>query len=330
VAFTRSNTDDITITERGVSGTDVSSHSIDDTFQESYSPRLRRIDLVIRDLLREHAGVSTDFIPFSDWEAEVDRWAPTLKLTADIMKPTGVAELIGELAILGITIWWDDVDQEIKLLVNRPIDDDAIKSLNDSANNIAITQEDRDKDRITQVLFNHVQIDPSADTDETNFKRGTLLIDAESVLPESYGDTRIRTINCRWLNHGDNSLVRVLSLRLLNKFKTQPVRYIVDVDYRDDINIAEVVELQSEVVTSDTGQLETQRSQVIMREDIEHGHRIRMTLQRFQFDGRYPYFTGNARPDYDSSNQAQKYRGAYWVDENTLLFGDDTGPYQFI
>lgn len=328
VGYTRSG-DVITLTARGIRGTSASSHSIDDTFQETYSPRLRRIDSVIRDILLE-AGVPSEFIPFSDWQAECDVWAPNLKLTADIMKPEGAAKLIGELAILGVTIWWDDVDQEVKLLINHPVDESTVKTISDRNNIISFSQQDNDEDRLTQVLFNSVQIDPSGGVSDENFSRGLLLIDSLASSPLSYGDTRIKTINCRWLNHGDSATSRIMSLRLLNRFRSQPVRWIIETDIRDDVQIAEVVELQSDVVTSDTGELESQLAQVIMREDVIPGHSMRMTLQRFQFDARYAYITEDSRPDYDASSAAQKARGAYFVDESTLIFGDGGKPYSFV
>jgi hypothetical protein len=274
------------------------------------------------------AGVPESFIPYSDWQTETSRWAPSLVLTADITKPEGVAKLIGELAILGLTIWWDDVDQEIKLRINRPVDTEIVQEISDRNSIITASQEDRDQDRITQVLFNTVQINPtSGGSDAGNYRRGTLTIDAESILPQAFGDIKIKEISSRWLNQGADSTVRILSLRLLNRFKVQPKRWIVEVDWKDDVNVADVIELTSDVITDDVGELQTQLAQVIMREDIEQGHKLRMTLQKFQFDGRYGFITENTRPVYSSSSEAQKARGAYIVDEGTLLFGDGTGPY---
>lgn len=329
VTFVRSG-DTVTLTGRGLSGTDVSTHSVDDTFQTTYSPRLDRIDDVIYDLLVNYAGIDAAFIPFADWQLEVDRWAPSLKLTTDITKPEGVSKLIGELAILGVTIWWDDVTQKINLRINRPVDTEDVTAFSDRNNNISASQEDRADDRITEVLFNTVQIDPTRGTDDTNFQRGAVIVSALEKLPQAFGDTKIKTINCRWLNHGDDANVRILSLRLLDRFRLAPVRYMVTVDYKDDLSIADVVSLQSRIITSDTGELQTQLAQVIMREDLEEGSTVNLTLQRFTFDKRYAFITENTRPDYDASTDAQKARGAYIVDENTLLFGDGGEPYRII
>lgn len=325
VSFTRSG-DTITLTGRGANGTRAASHSVNDTFQQTFSPRSQRIDSVIYDLLIL-AGVDPSFIPLSDWQDECDRWATNLLLTADIMKPEGVAKLIGELAILGISIWWDDIDQEIKLLVNHPVDLDNIDDISDTANIIRARQIDRDKDRLTRVIFNTVQNDPSRGVSEDNFARTLERVGIQED-SRSYGDTRIKQIFCRWLNSGDDANVRILSIRLLNRFKDQPVRHEVLVGYDNLTNIGNVVRITSDTIPSVTGKTESQLTQVIMREEVDPGHTVKLLLQKFQFDERYPYFTENSRPVYNSSTQAQKDRGAYWAD-GANLFDDGTGAYGF-
>lgn len=326
ISFTRVG-DEITTVDRGLNGTQVRTHRLGDTLQLTFSPRRQRIDSVIRDILIT-AGVPSEFIPFADWQAEAGRWATSLMLTADIMKPEGAAKLVGELAALGVTIWWDDVDQEIKFLVNRPVDIETVKTLNDTQTNISVTQEDRDEDRLTEVIFRSVQIDPSRGVSDDNFSRTRVTIDAESKLPQAYGDTRIKAINCRWLNRGADSVVRILSIRMVNRFKKQPVRYIVEMDYKDDMSIADVAELTSYVITDDTGELQPVSAQVIMRDDLQSGHKIRIALQRFQFDQRYGFITENTRPRYNASSRAQRNRGAYFVGPSGI-FSDGGDAYRF-
>jgi hypothetical protein len=329
VSFTRSG-DTVTLTGRGLSGTEATDHSIDDTFQEAFSVDLARVDDTIYDLLVNYAGIDASFIDADEWETEVTRWAPSLLLTTDIMKPEGVAKLIGEIAVLGVTIWWDDVNQKIRLRINRPVDLDVVTEFSDTKNHIEAHQEDRADDRITEVIFNSVQIDPSRGVSDENFARGDVIISSVEKLPEAFGDTRIKKINCRWLNHGDDANVRVVSLRLLDRFRLAPVRYTIKVDYKDDLSIADVVDLKSHIVTSDTGELQSQLSQVIIREDVEEGHTVNLTLQKFQFDKRYGFITENDMTTYTLSTAAQKRRGAYFVDEDTLEFGDGDGPYLMI
>ena len=327
VQFSRSG-DILTIT-RAQRGTLATEHRVNDTVQPVFAPRLRRVDAVVRDLLRDFAGVPSAYIPFADWQAECDRWASSLVLTADICKPEGVAKLIGELAVLGVTIWWDDVAQLIQLKINRPPDTDTVTDITDAANIVSVMQEDREEDRLTRVSFWSVQIDPTKGTSKDNFLRQRLLIDVDAESEFNYNGQRIKEIYCRWLNHGADSLVRILSKRILNRFNRQPVLYEITLDAKDDVELAQIIRMQSRVVADDSGKPYPQLMQVIRRDDVKNGHSLKIKAQKFQFDQRYGYVTENTRPVYSLSTDAQKARGAYFVDETTLVFGDNTVPYLF-
>jgi hypothetical protein len=232
------------------------------------------------------------------------------------------------LAVLGVSVWWDDVDQEIKFLINRPVDTEFVKPLSDRTTNISVRKEDRDDARLTDVIFRSVQIDPSRGTSADNFLRTRVTIDVESKLPSAYGDTRIKEINCRWLNQGDDSIVRILSIRYLNRFKFQPVRYYVELDYKDDMSIGDVVSISSYKITDEAGELKDELAQVTMRSDIVSGHKLEVLLQQFQFDKRYGFITENSRPLYNDSTATQKARGAYFVGPSGF-FDDNEGAYRF-
>lgn len=320
--------DVLTIT-RGQRGTIASKHNINDTVQSSYSPRLKRIDAVLKELLEDYANVPSAYIPYAAWQAECNRWAPNLFLTADICKPEGVAKLIGELSILGVTIWWDDVAQLIQLRINRPPDTDTVSDITDAGHIISASQEDRDEDRLTRVSFWTVQIDPTKALGKDNFLRQRLLIDVDAESAFNYNDTRVKEIYCRWLNHGPDSLVRILSKRLLNRFNRQPVLYEVTLDAKDDVALADIVRMNSRIIADESGKARPQLMQIIRRDDVKNGHSIKIKAQQFQFDQRYGYVTENTRPVYNSSSAAQKARGAYFVNNTTLVFGDATGPYVF-
>ena len=327
VRFTRSG--DVLTIRRGQRGTIAATHNVNDTVQPIYAPRLKRVDAVIKELLEDYAGIPSAYIPYSEWQAECDRWAASLVLTADICKPEGVAKLIGELAVLGVTIWWDDVAQLIQLRINRPPDTDTVTDITDDANAVTVTQEDRDDDRLTRVSFWTVQIDPTKAMGKDNFLRQRLLIDVDAESDFNYDDSRVKEIYCRWLNHGADSLVRILSKRLLNRFNRQPVLFEVMLDAKDDVGLADIIRMESRVVADESGKAYPQLMQVIRRDDVKNGHSLKIKAQKFQFDQRYGYVTENTRPLYTASSDAQKARGAYFVDETTLVFGDNTGPYVF-
>ena len=327
VSFTRSG--DVLTIVRGRRGTVAATHSVNDTVQQTFSVRRARVDDTIYDLLVNYASLPASYINMSDWADEIDRWAPMLKLTTDICKPEGVSKLIGELAILGLSIWWDETSQKIRLKVNRPPDQDAVHDISDRNNLIKISQEDREEDRLTRVGFWTVQIDPTKGLSTDNFLRQRLVIDVDAENVNNHNGQRNKTIYCRWLNHGDDSTVRVLAKRLLLRFNRQPVRYVMEVDYKDDMSLADVMRLSSRVNADESGKPANTLMQVIKREDIQSGHAVRLIAQKFQFDQRYGYITEDTRPTYSASSAAQKARGCYIVG-NTLTFGDGTGPYLII
>ncbi len=330
VQFTRLG-DAITLVARGVSGTTVSAHSLGDSFQTSFSPRREKLVPVIYSLLVDHAGIDPAFIDLTAWNAEVNRWAPTLRLTADICKPEGVAKLIGELAILGVSIWWDEVVQKIGLKMNRPPDTDTVKALSDRNNLLDIEIEDRDEDRITTVQFFSVMLDPTkSPTDGNSYACQRYLVDVGAVSAQEFGDNRVKQIHCRWLNHGDDAAVAVMGRRFLQTFVRAPQRIKMLVDAADDMSLTAVATLDTREVRSPTGQMVEQFIQIAAREEKVAGHRVQLTGQAYSFGKkRLGYITENTRPDYAASSEEQRGRGFY-ISDNTGKMSDGSDGYRMI
>ena len=330
VQFTRV-ADAVTLLARAVSGTSLATHAIGDSFQPSFSLRRAGIVDAVYRLLVDHAKINPAFIPLAAWTAEVNRWASTITLTVDIMKPEGVAKLIGELAILGVSIWWDDVSQLIGLKMNRPPDLDVVKNLSDRNNLIDFGIEDRDEDRINVVYFRTVMKDASASpTDDSNYARGQYIVDAGAVSAQEFNDTRVRDIFCRWLNHGDDAAVRILGRRFLQTFVRAPQRFKMLVDETDDMALTSVAVLNTRDIRSPTGRDTQQFVQIIGREEKVAGHRVELLGQAYNFGGkRYAYFTESGRPSYALSTEAQRARGAYFSDSAGKM-SDGSDGYRFI
>lgn len=332
VSFTRS-TDTITVTGRGLYGTIAATHNLNDSFQEALNIQNERIDDTIYDLLVNYANVPAAFCPLvTEWEPEVTKWLSALKLDTIITKPTGVSQLVGELAVLGISVWWDEVNQKVKLQANRPVGDELLIPVSDRNNIKSIQQEDRDEDRLTQVHFYSKQSDPTKDyKDKGNYDQINVLVDTDAEATNAYADTKIKEVYCRWLNNGADAIVRTLALRLLKRFNTPPVHYTILLDAKDrDIGLVDVLELDSRIVTDETGSLVKRLVQVIKRTEKKSGHEIEITTQAFQYDGKYGVIMTNTAPDYGLATDAEKRNGAWFVDGTTLLFPDGASPYLFI
>ena len=332
VSFTRSG-DTITLTGRGLDGTEAASHSADDLFQQAFRAEGRTVAQVARDLLRDFAGIDSGFIPFSDWADEADRWLSGFDLTATIAKPTGVTKLIGELAQLGVIWWWDNENQEIKMRANRPLDlGETAPALSDEKTFIEGATDNRDlhEERVSRVLFWHGIIDSTGSvTDGENFRRVSVAVDTAAESDTEYAQTQVYEIFSRWLGDGNDSVANAVASRLLNRYRDTPREISFTYDAKDASNVvvASPVTVTSRLLVDDTGNSLPTEMQVTSVEEVVAGHRLKATAQDYQFSGRYGFVTENTRSDYASATDEEKLKGTYIVDETSLTFGDGTGPY---
>ena len=330
VDYTRAG-DVLTLVARAAASTALASHAAGDAFQTVLWFNGMRVDDAMEILLRDYAGIATTWIPKAVWAAEVTRWAGSVLLQTHITAPTGVAKLLGELAVLGFSIWPDPVAQTIGLKVNRPPDGETVFALSDRDNLKAIAIDDRAADRLTEVYFYSVQIDPTKGAaDPANYRRMMATYDLDAKGANAYGDTKIRRVFCRWFNGGADSDIAIISRRLLNRFRYAPVRVKMLIDAKDAaIDLTAVLSVSSASITDATGAVLPAQMQVISRSEPKPGHEVEIVAQAYQFSGRYGYATQNACPVYASASKAQKARGMFAVG-STLTFGDGTGPYKAI
>lgn len=325
MSFTRSG--DVMTVDRGQNGTVAATHTANDTVQVAFNVALQRADAVIYSLLVDYGNVPAGYIDFADWQAEFDRWGATMVLSATICKPTGVSKLIAEINQLGITVWWDEIAQKIRIKLNHPPDETPV-TWTDRNNIMSITTEDNDDERATRVELWTVQIDPTKDLGKENFLRGYITVSVDSESTDSFGLPRTQTIYNRWLNHGADAAAKIITGRLLNRYKRAPITYTVKIDAKDDPALTDVISLNSYVTTDDTGRVLPKLTQVYYRADEKNGSTVIAKLQAYQFDARYGVIAENSRPVYNLSSDAQKLKGSYFVGP-TLLFDDSSGPYQF-
>lgn len=329
VNYTRAG-DVVTLTGRGVRRSSAASHAAGDTFQEVLAVENMRIDDFAELLARKKLPAA--LVPkATKWKPEVDRWASSVRLDTDIL-PTGIAKLLGELAVLGVSIFWDDVAQEMALRVNRPPDLDQVYELSDLGQLTAASVQDRNEDRLTELYFYSVQRDPTKTaTSADNFDRLAAIADSDAMDARAYGDSHIRKVFCRFFNRGADPVIRMLGRRLLSRFNTAPIRLRATVSVKDrNIPLAAVVRVASDVFEDATGQSAPRLMQVISREPTGEAGEVEYILQAFQFGGRYGFATENARPSYTASTDEQRARGMYACNPVTLKMSNGDEPYRAI
>jgi hypothetical protein len=330
LSYTRAG-DVITTTARGLASTSAATHSAGDTVQHVEFVNGERIDDFVERVALTRLPAA--LVPkATKWEPEISRWMPSVRLTTNLATPTGIAELLGSLAVLGVSIFWDDVEQEMALKPNRPPDGDPVYTLTERDNLKAVATEDRNGDRLTEINFWSVQIDPTRGAKETgNYRRVSVFPDLEAMDSRAFGDVRIRNVLCRWFDEGADTIISGLGRRLLSRFKSAPRLLTVRVDPKDrTIPLAAVCLVSTRQFQDDTGESLPTLMQVISREPTGAGGDVEYRLQAYQFAGRYAYATENTRPVYLASSEAQRARGFYACDPVTLKMSNGDEPYRAI
>ena len=334
VSYTRSFRN-ITLTGRGLGGSEVAEHDAGDSFQQCIRYNKALVSDVIYDQLVNYAGLSASQVPNADHEAEIDRWASTTRLSAFLPYPKGVATHLGRIAQLGFMMWWGEVDQEVKVRTNRPPDyDEIVASATDAAHIVENTMSVRDLSdlTITQVHIYHGVINYTDDLESTdNYKVVTVTTDLASQGELQHNQTSILKIYCPWFgNAGNDTLAGIIGRRLLNRFRNTPkeVSFTADIKDRDSLDVAALVSVETYAIQNEDGSTASEQMQVMSVQPTPESDYVTITAQSYRFDERYGFITGNSRGDYGSSSASEIAKGTYFSD-GTNNFADGTEPYKF-
>lgn len=328
MTYTRSS-DVMTLTGRGVDGTTAEAHEAGDVVQACVRYENQQLSDVARDLLVTYAGVPAGFIDLTAWNAEENAWL-SIPVTATITRPTGVSRLIGELCQLGVMIWWDEVGQQIRFRVSRPLaPGEAYVPVSDAATIIEGTPEIEaaEDQRISTVEFWHGMIDPTEDVSNgRNFSKLVIAQVAENL----YGQASIKTIYTRWMGQsGNDAAASVITERLLARYQVTPKKlsFVIDPKDKDAITLATLITVTSYLLTDATGASVPTPMQV--NGLIPRDGRIAVECESFTIDGRFGFYTQDPQLDYDTATSIEKAEGAFYMDETIGTFPDGTGPYVY-
>lgn len=333
MTFTRAG-DVLTITGRGVDGTEAEGHSAGDLVQVCARWEGARPSQVLYDLLAEYAGVNPAFLPLAEWQALEQRWIASLRFTRTIPKPVGVATLIGEICQHGLMIWWDEVNQRVEFQPNRPLDvGQEYYVLSDDASIISAEIDYAEDQRISQMDFWHGLIDPTESTTEgRNYRRVAIAKDPGAESDQEYGQVSLKTIHSPWLGPlGNDVAASVISTRLRNRYRNVPVilTAVLDVKDKPALQLGSLIEVHSRLITGADGTPVPLEMQVSAVEEIDSGSRIRIRAETYTFAERYGVFTEASRPDYISSTPEQRRRGFYWASGNPPKMSNGDDPYRW-
>ena len=222
VSFTRSG-DVLTIT-RAQENTEAVEHDANSRAQLVLQYTSQTADAIIEDLLTTYANVDPTAIPSAAWASEVSTFISSV-YNATIPEPTSVKDLVTEvLKSVGLALWYDDLDAELKLRVLRQVP--AQEVLLDENRLLADTFSVKEQynQRVSQMWTYFAQNNPLVNrTDPENYFSTVASIDADSEA--LFNDAAFEKRFSRWISLGGRLIAQELNDRVLSQFSTPPRRF---------------------------------------------------------------------------------------------------------
>jgi hypothetical protein len=142
----------------------------------------------------------------------------------------------------------------------------------------------------------------------------------------------VKSFLCPWLDDGADAVVRVAANRMLKRFEKTPrkAEITLDAGIYGEIQLTDVIRLNTSGLQSEIGGTETALFEVISRSEPMPGERIKIVAQSYQFSGRFGYATANDVPTYIDATPAQRDPGMFACDPITLKMPNGDQPYEAI
>lgn len=270
VSFTRSG-DTLTIT-RAQFNTTAQAHSAGDRLQLCLHYSADDPADIIYDLLANYADVDPTYLPLTAWQDETAAYYRRVN-TALIAEPTPVRTLLSELIEQdGLALWWDDVNQAVRLQVLRAISTTA--ELYDDDNIVAGSLRVREQPgkRISRVWTYFGQLNPLKSVEDTdNYRSSAITADLDSEA--DHGQPAIAKIFSRWIPFGGLTTAERVNDIQLGRYLTAP-RHFSWAVYRWGSAtpvMGEGVQIESHLLQDASGARETVPVQIVRiepREDV--------------------------------------------------------------
>lgn len=328
ITYTRSG-DTLTLTARGANGTTATTHSAGDTVQDCvvFAAGTNATDVVKTLLTTYTPGFDAAWINTTDWDAEVAQWLSGATIAEVVLsKPEGVNKLVSELTEEYLfDVWWDDVNQEVKLAALAPLPGNATPTqLTDAANLLegSISIKRDEKDVLTECWVHYGVISQVEDLKAKNFTNTYIqaLVDEEGA--DKRNTKRIKEVFSRWIPAQGNAAQ--FTGRTLARYGNDPVTVTAKLDVRDDaLMLGDPCEITTRRLVDETGAAVATGFQVIQVDQTQPGHEIAITVVNNGFAGSYGFIMENSAPDRGSATEAQKTTGGYIAANDGTFAGGD-------
>ncbi|VDC31430.1 hypothetical protein [Pseudogemmobacter humi] len=322
----------LTGVQRGVLGSVAEEHKNDDAV--SRIGRYENIQhwAVAADLIDNHTQIPPGYRDDAEWQEEGQNYMTTQKAGRTVVNPVAVEDLLGQLCQQGgFSIWWDERQQKIPLLANRPPDTVPVV-LSDEASIVAGSAflSDDVKAQISRVAVYFDARSPFDQGKPENYRLLRLHIDGYVEGPAAAGTARTLTVYADWITRETDALR--LAARLLLRYRLVPQYLTLDLDSHDGsqrrmVNNGDVLDVVTGALIDSEGNPLSTRWQALAVDDTRPGHKIRLKLQSSRFIGRFAIIMAADAPDYAAASEAQRARGCWMALESTGRMPNGDEPY---
>ena len=304
---------------RGLYGTKAEAHGVGATAQACLEFVDRPPVEILQTLLEDFGGIPGTWLPVADWEAEAERWlGPYAELSAVISEPTGVDELVGEIAeSCMLYLWTDDKARLIRMRAVRPPEEDVFP-LTDAEHILAgsLSRSIKIEEQISRAEVYFGMTDVTEKLDEERNYRAVRVRSGVQL-----GQPRARKIYSRWLK--TDAQATQTARVLMNAANTLPVYVTCSVGFKDAerLGVGAVVELTTRLLQDDTGAVTPALFQLVEANE-RGGETMTLTLRSF---GGFPapsYYMASDSNDFADATAAELAEGCFYTDDDGLLGGN--------
>lgn len=331
---------------RGTNGTTADDHAIGDGVQLAQNFTGTPV-AVINDILVNHVGISSSYIPYNtsplgSWNDEETNWHSGVSIDANIGEPTDAQKLLSEVCeVFQIDLWWDEIDQEVRLKTDAPpLGNESVAELTDEANFIGgkIKVTENPDRRVSRIVLHYDKINLADDNRVSNFARHHFETNTEVEGSNLYNEIRLKQIISRWLTSTNDSTAIQTTQRLISRFgETPKVAKFTLVAKDAGLKTGDLCDLVTSKLQDADGSKKTTRFQITKYKEIKQGHEFSYDalISSFTYNTRYGFIADNALDAtspmtiYDNASDAQKLANAF-VGPNSGVFPDGGTPYLII
>ena len=225
-----------------------------------------------------------------------------------------------------LDLHWDVKNAQIRLKVLAPptavpttlTDDDAL-----IADTVVVKELPRLRVSRSWIYWDVINATKSV-TEETNFQKREIVVDAAAEGDDQHGEKRVRNVFVRWFNTSADAIR--LASRMVWRYRDNPreVRFEVDASVGDDLSPGDVVALETDAIQDFAGARINTWFRLTEVHEVIGGHRYRCKGLDDKWTGSYIRIAPSGTPNWDTATDDER-RAYSWISDASGEIDGETG-----